>query len=45
MPQNDDITLYIYADDITVTCVGRDPQIIRHKMQQCINQLIVWSET
>ena len=38
IPQQEHITVYIYADDITVTCVASEPQFAKTKMQRYLNE-------
>ena len=42
MPQDDMVTKYIYADDITLTCYGNDLWLVKKHTQKYLQQLEVW---
>jgi len=44
IPEQDDIQCHVYADDITVTCVGNNIMDIKRKLQQYINTFMKWTE-
>lgn len=45
IPQEDDVKLYIYADDITISCTGENIQMVRDRMQHYLNQFEIWADT
>ena len=43
-PEEADVTLYTYADDITMSIVGRDLSKIRSSLQRYLNSVVTWLE-
>lgn len=44
IPIDDNVDIYVYADDITVSCVGDDVATVRHNMQNYINKFTEWAK-
>ena len=44
MPKENDIHIYNYADDITLSCIGEDTRMVKRKMQTYLNKLVTWLE-
>ena len=42
MPEDDDIQLYVYADDVTLSCSGCNVQLIKDKLQTYLNRFDEW---
>ena len=44
MPTEEGITIYSYADDVTITMIENDVSKMRRKMQHFMNKLVKWLE-
>lgn len=44
IPQQHDINLHIYADDITVTCIGNDIDEVKGRIQDYMDRFTKWSQ-
>ena len=42
VPQEDDIDIFIYADDITVSCSDKNPTVAKKKMENYLKKLTKW---
>jgi hypothetical protein len=45
VPTADGVQLYIYADDVTVSCSGLDPSEVRRRLQQYLHNFAQWACT
>ena len=45
IPTYDDIEQYMYADDITVICMGQDIKKLKLRMQKFLDDFVLWTET
>lgn len=45
IPQDEHIQLYIYADDITISCRGTDPKIVQKRLQNYLNKFSLWTDS
>lgn len=45
IPQTEGIQLYIYADDITVSCSGDNPTVVRQQLQRYLDSFSRWAES
>ena len=43
LPTQEDIQVYVFADDITIACSDTDPKIVQRKLQGYTDQLIHWT--
>ena len=44
LPDDDRIGKFVYADDITLTCCGKDLKLVKRKMQNYIQKLEKWMQ-
>ena len=44
IPQSEHVQLYIYADDITASCSGRDPHLVVQRLQSYLNDITKWAD-
>ena len=42
LPSDDDVKKYIYADDITLTCCGKDLKLVKKKLQSYLSKFTDW---
>ena len=45
IPINEDVDIYVYADDISVSCIDSDVDRAKQKMQIYLRQFSLWAET
>ena len=44
MPEEDGVQKHIYADDITLTCYGRDTREVKKTIQNYLKKFLTWTE-
>ena len=44
IPTNDDVQMYIYADDITFSCSNKDPLAAQNTLQNYLNEFLTWTK-
>lgn len=44
IPRTEGVDLYIYADDITISCTGENMGVVTRKLQSYLNKFVEWTQ-